>query len=78
MTAGIALKAVGPIETLTALAAYHWYEAERTSSNYGKEINAQVQARWGRFTGLIKYADYDARRLFTDTTKFWVQLEYAW
>ena len=75
---GVAFNGVGLLETLSALASYHVYEAERTSTDYGSEINAQFQAKWGRFTGLVKYADYEADELFTDTTKFWVQLEYVW
>jgi hypothetical protein len=26
----------------------------------------------------LKYADYSAEGLLTDTTKFWVQFEYVW
>lgn len=78
VNAGLTFKAVGPFETLAALASYHMYEAQRGSLDYGSEINAQLQAKWRRFTGLVKYADYNADRLFTDTTKFWVQVEYVW
>ena len=72
------LEARAHIEVLSALASYHVYEAERTSIDYGSEVNAQLQAKWKRFTGIVKYADYDADDLFTDTTKFWVQLQYVW
>ena len=78
MNAGLAFKNVGPLETLSALASYHTYDAERGVGEYGSEINAQVQATWKRLTGLVKYADYRADSLFTDTTKFWVQIEYVW
>ncbi|HLS82269.1 MAG TPA: hypothetical protein VK025_12775, partial [Steroidobacter sp.] len=78
VNAGVTFKGVGPIEVLSALASYHVYEAERTSIDYGSEVNAQLQAKWKRFTGIVKYADYDADDLFTDTTKFWVQLQYVW
>ena len=78
VNAGLTFKGVGPLDTLAALASYHVYEAERVSLDYGAEINAQLQAKWRRFTALVKYADYDADRLFSDTTKFWAQVEYAW
>lgn len=78
VNAGVTLKGVGPLDTLTAQASYHTYEAERIAFNYGTELNVQVQAKWHRFVGMVKYADYAADRLLTDTTKFWVQLEYAW
>lgn len=78
VNAGFAFKGVGPLDTLSALASYHDYDAERTSASYGSEIDVQLQAKWQRFTGLLKYADYSTDGLFTDTTKFWVQIEYVW
>jgi hypothetical protein len=78
LNAGVAFKNVGPLETLSALASYHVYDAQRGAGDYGSETNAQIQATWKRFTGLVKYADYRADSLFTDTTKFWVQIDYVW
>ena len=37
-----------------------------------------TNSKWKRFVGLLKYADYSADGLFTDTKKLWVQLEYVW
>lgn len=76
--AGFTLKGVGPLDTLSAQASYHQYDAERGSLDYGDEVNLQLQGKWQRFLGTLKYADYSADRLFTDTVKFWAQLEYAW
>lgn len=78
VNAGVILKGVGPLDTLTAQASYHWYDAERITLDYGSEINLQVQAKWRRFLGTLKYADYRADRFLTDTNKFWVQLDYVW
>ncbi len=78
VNAGMTFKSIGPFDTLSALASYHMFTAERGAADYGTELDAQVQVGWGHFTGLVKYADYQAERLFTDTTKFWVQIEYAW
>lgn len=78
VNAGLAFKGVGPLDTLSAMASYHDYDAERTAQSYGSEVDVQVQARWQRFTGLIKYADYSGDASFTDTSKFWVQIEYVW
>jgi hypothetical protein len=75
---GVTLKGVGPLDTLSAQASYHQNEAERVSLRYGDEVNVQVQAKWHRYLGTIKYGDYAADRLFTDTVKLWAQLEYAW
>lgn len=78
VNAGVTLKGVGPLDTLTAQASYHTYEAEHISFDYGTEFDMQVQAKWHRFLGTLKYADYKADQLLTDTTKFWVQLDYVW
>jgi hypothetical protein len=78
VNAAVLLKGVGPLDTLSAQASYHDYQAEHVSLDYGSETNLQVQAKWHRFLGTLKYADYQADKLFTDTTKFWVQLEYVW
>jgi hypothetical protein len=75
---GVTLKGVGPLDTLAAQLSYHDYRAERISQDYGSEIDVQIQAKWQRFLGTLKYADYSADQLFTDTTKFWVQVEYVW
>jgi hypothetical protein len=78
VNAGLSFSKVGPLDALSALASYHVYEAQRISLDYGSELDAQLQAKWGRYTALLKYADYRADRLFTDTTKLWVQVEYVW
>jgi hypothetical protein len=78
INAGFTLKGVGPLDTLSVQASYHQYQAERISQDYGDEVNLQLQGKWRRFLGLVKYANYSADRLFTDTAKLWVQLEYVW
>jgi hypothetical protein len=80
---GYALKLSSVIESLSATAAYHEYESERGAIDLGTEANVQVQAKFKRFTGLVKYAVYDAHEgrtpaQYQDTTKFWVQLEFMW
>jgi hypothetical protein len=78
VSAGLNFNKVGPLDALSAFASYHLYEAQRVALDYGSELDAQLQAKWGRYTALLKYADYRAERLYTDTTKFWVQVEYVW
>jgi hypothetical protein len=75
---GFTLQRLGPLEAVSALASHHWYEGERIAHDYGSELNVQVQGKWHRFTGAIKYADYRAKDFATDTSKFWVQVEYVW
>lgn len=76
-------KGLGVLDTLSASVAYHTYETERAGFDLGKEINLQVQAKWQRFTGTLKYADYDAKPVmataaYQDTVKYWVMMDYVW
>ena len=59
------------------------FESERLAQDLGTEVDLQLQAKYQRFVGLLKYAHYDAHEgqtpaAYQDTTKFWVQLEYVW
>jgi len=78
ITAGISRQRWAALEMLSIVATYHRYAAERGSLRYGSEADLQVQAKWQRLTGTLKYAGYDASGLLTDITKWWVQLEYVW
>ena len=54
--------------------AWHDFGAEATGASYGSEWDLSVAKKFGkRYDLLVKYADYAADELFTDTTKFWVQ-----
>lgn len=78
VTLGFATKGIGRLDTLSATVAYHVFEAERGGLDYGDEVNLQLQAKWRRFNGALKYADYRADRFATDTRKFWAQVEFVW
>lgn len=78
LSAGYSLKKLGPFEALSAQAAYHRFDAERGPAHYGDETDLQVAAKWKKFSALLKYADYHADDLFTDTQKLWAQVEYIW
>ncbi|MFL6577058.1 MAG: hypothetical protein ACJ8MR_10590 [Povalibacter sp.] len=77
-TVGIGSKRMGPLQSVSASLIYHDFDAERGPTHYGSEVDLQLQARWNKFTGLMKYTDYHADDLFTDTGKLWAQLEYVW
>jgi len=77
LSLGYSKKPLGPLDSLSALVVYHLFESERLSLDYGSEANFLLQARWRRFTALLKYADYRADGFATDTRKFWIQLEFA-
>ncbi len=81
-TAGLLMKGVGMLDTLAANVVFHDYASERLAIDYGDEIDLQVQARWGRVTGTLKYADYSAAvttpLAVRDTTKLWAQIDFVW
>lgn len=59
-------------------AVWHDFSAEATGQDFGTEIDLSVSRRFaGRYEVLVKYADYSADDLFTDTVKFWLQLGAA-
>jgi hypothetical protein len=68
---------VGPFASIAGTVTYHRYDADFVSLHYGNEINAQIAAKWQRYTFTIKFADYDADRFATDTQKAWLQVEFA-
>lgn len=69
---------LGAFERISAGVAWHWYESERTGVDYGSELNLRIQGQWRRFTGMLKYAAYDAESFSTDTRKIGAQVEYVW
>ena len=78
VTAGMTFKGIANLDAISMLATYHWYEAERIAMDYGTEANLQLLAKWKRFSGILKYADYQTDGLLTDTKKYWLQMEYVW
>lgn len=82
VSAGYLAKGVGPFDTVAVTAAYHAYETSRLDTDLGNETNVQVAAKYQRFTGTLKYADYSADAgtpaAYRDTKKLWAQLEYVW
>jgi hypothetical protein len=78
VSAGYSVKKLGALESVTALATYHRFDAERGPLHYGDETDIQLAAKWKKFSAMLKYADYSADDLLTDTRKLWAQVEYIW
>jgi hypothetical protein len=57
--------------------AFHDFEANLGQERYGNEIDLSIVARLPRMAFTLKYADYRADELLTDTKKFWFSLDYA-
>lgn len=77
-SAGYGWKGIMGLDALNAVVVYHRFDSDRLSLNYGDEVDAMVSAKKGRWTATAKFAAYDANRFATDTTKFWLQLEWAY
>jgi hypothetical protein len=77
LRAGYSLKTLGPLQAFSAQAIYHRFDAARGPAHYGNETDLLVSAKWKKFSAALKYADYDADDLFTDTRKLWAQVEYV-
>jgi hypothetical protein len=79
---GFQKKGFGPLETLGLTASWHDYSSERLNIDYGQELNIQLQGKYHRFTGTLKYADYNAHTTtpiaVRDTSKLWAQVDFVW
>ena len=78
VTLGYMTKGVGALDTLSASAVFHQFKSKRLGIDYGSEVDLQLQAKWQRFNGLVKYASYHADRFATDTAKYWLEIDYVW
>jgi hypothetical protein len=82
LNGGYQRKGFGPLETFSVNAIWHDFESERAGINYGQELDIQVQGKYRRFTGTLKYADYNAvastPAAVRDTRKFWAQIDFVW
>ncbi len=77
---GYAVGARGPFERVAIVAAFRSLESDAGSASYGDELDVSLVAklaRLSRTTFTLKYADYAADELHTDTVKLWASVDYA-
>ncbi len=67
----------GRFTSIAALAVFHDLSADVGGAHYGEELDLQLLARTERVALTLKYADYRADTLFTDTDKLWLSIDYA-
>lgn len=77
-SAGYGWKKVAGLDSIAATLVYHRFDSDRRSLHYGNEWDALLSAKKGRWTATAKLASYDADDFATDTTKVWLQLEWAY
>ncbi|NJR78553.1 alginate export family protein [Sphingomonas corticis] len=76
-SAGWAWKQVGAWKAVSVQAIWHRFESDRLVRHYGDEIDLLASARLGRTTASVRFADYAADNLATDTRKLWLQLDWT-
>lgn len=74
---GYGIKKLGPLASVTLQAAYHRFESDRIVRHYGNEIDLLASAKFRKTTISVRYADYQADKFATDTTKFWLQVDWT-
>lgn len=74
---GYTLGMHGAFKSLNAVGSWHDFDAEQTSAHYGSELDVQLVAKTEKMALTLKYADYRADTLFTDTEKLWLSVDYS-
>lgn len=74
---GYGWKKVLGADAIGLTAVYHRFGSDRLGQRYGDEIDLQASVKKGKYTALVKYAEYNAHSFATDTKKLWVSLEWA-
>jgi len=67
----------GAFTNISAVAYFHDFSAEQGSAHFGEELDLQLVARTEKMVLTLKYADYRADELLTDTDKLWLSVDYA-
>jgi hypothetical protein len=67
----------GLFTNVAVLAFFHDFSSDVGGTHFGEELDAQLVARTERMVLTLKYADYRADTLFTDTDKLWLSVDYA-
>lgn len=74
-------ESIAPLNGIVLSGGWHDYDADRTGTDYGSETDASIKKSFKGpdFTKgidvMLKYADYNADGLYTDTQKAWVQVD---
>jgi len=66
------------LDSIAPAVTYHRFNSDRLDLHYGDEWNAIVAAKKGHWTATAKFARYDADDFATDTTKAWLQVDWAY
>lgn len=76
-TLGYGWKKVGPIDAIGLTAIYHRFDSDRLSQHYGNELDLAATVKRGKYTFTARYSRYRADSFATNTSKFWLSLDWA-
>ena len=62
---------------VTVQAVFHRFESDRLDQHYGDEINLLASVKRKKTTISARFAHYEAKTFATDTSKFWLQLDWT-
>ena len=68
--------AQGPFRNITTAVAYHRFTPEAGGATFGREVDVDVTATFGKFEFSVTAAYYDADAFATDTQRFFVSLTH--
>ena len=68
---------VGFLNALNLSATYHDLSADVGGMDYGSELDLVASARVGDVNVTLKFADYSSDGFATDTSKLWIQFDFA-
>lgn len=66
------------LDSLALQADWHHFDSDRDSRHYGDEIDLLAAATKGRTQVSARFARYMADRFATDTSKFWLEVDWAY
>lgn len=75
---GYGWKKLGRVDALTLQATWHRFQSDRLDRHYGDEIDILASVKVKKTLLSARYARYQADRLATDTSKFWLQLDWSY
>ncbi|WP_066555063.1 alginate export family protein [Croceicoccus bisphenolivorans] len=77
-TLAYAFTGVKALPGLNASLTYHKFESDVGGADYGEEWDATLGFKLGGYPFLVKYANYNADTVGTDTEKLWIQVSFAY
>ena len=78
VSAGYGWTTAASIDAINAGIVHRRFRSDRLGLHYGKEWDAILSAKKGRWTATAKLAAYDADEFATDTRKLWLQLDWSY